>query len=91
MQSKRDSLMEVITNTAAGMAGSFVITYAIYRLELPALVGSVSTVVACTLWSVARGFYIRRRFNARAVTAHQASQAPSKAWIEEKNGDISPR
>lgn len=66
-QSKRDSWREVLTNTFVGMVGSYTITYVTFRTVANVEIASAITVAACTIWSVARGYFIRRRFN-RKVT-----------------------
>lgn len=69
MQSRRDSLIETCTNTSVGMLGSFLITFAIgaRREQLGLFWTSVLTVAVCTVWSLVRGYYVRRRFNQRTV------------------------
>lgn len=65
MQTRRDSVIEVLTNTFVGMAGSFVISLTVlHAIEDRAIAAGVTT-VACTVWSIARGYWIRRRFNRR--------------------------
>jgi hypothetical protein len=62
MQSRRQSMIEVGTNTAVGMAGSWVISYAsIVTIDDHAMAAAVA-VAGCTIWSLVRGYWIRRRF-----------------------------
>lgn len=64
-QSKRHSALEVCANTAIGFVGSWIITMAcISEIKEPAVAATVSVVV-CTVWSLLRGYTIRRHFNAR--------------------------
>lgn len=62
MQSRRDSSIEVVTNTFVGMAGSYAITYVTFRLVQSIELASAVTVGMCTVWSLVRGYFIRRRF-----------------------------
>lgn len=63
MQSKRQSMKETLTNTFAGMAGSFAITMLCLQLLSDKVSIAVVTTVACTVWSILRGYTIRRYFN----------------------------
>lgn len=68
MQTRLQSLIEVSTGTLLGGVGSWLITYAIlllaeaYEWESKKLT-AVATVAACTVWSLLRGYWLRRRFN----------------------------
>lgn len=66
MQSKRQSLIETCSNTGIGMIGSWLITIAVLYTIEDKMVASVVTVVLCTIWSLIRGYFIRRHFNARS-------------------------
>lgn len=63
MQSKKQSLKETLTNTFTGMAGSFAITMLCLQVFTDQYAIAVSTTVLCTLWSIGRGYTIRRYFN----------------------------
>lgn len=65
MQSRLESLIETFTNTSVGMVGSFLITLATNTQHdrLGLFWTSVCTVLACTLWSLLRGYLVRRSFN----------------------------
>lgn len=63
MQSKRQSLKETLTNTFVGMAGSFAITMLCLQVLTDKLLIGVVTTLLCTLWSIGRGYTIRRYFN----------------------------
>lgn len=65
MQTKRQSLKETLTNTFVGMAGSFAITMLCLQVFSNQLAIGVSTTVACTVWSIGRGYTLRRYFNAK--------------------------
>lgn len=74
MQSRKRSLQETVTGTSLGFFGSLAITYTVLAVaELlvktyPALAGyeksmvAWSTVILCTIWSLARGYHVRRWF-----------------------------
>lgn len=64
MQTRRQSVIEVCTNTAVGMAGSWLITYVTMTLVKDIPVAAAITVAGCTIWSLVRGYYVRRRFAA---------------------------
>ena len=63
MQSKRQSMKETLTNTFVGMAGSFAITMLCLQVLTDKLAIAVVTTVLCTVWSIGRGYTIRRYFN----------------------------
>ena len=67
MQSKRDSAIESITNTASGFAVSFLLAY--YVLPLwgfeQTAAASAQVVSIFTVASVIRNYAVRRIFNAR--------------------------
>lgn len=67
MQTRRQSIIEVTTNTAIGMVGSWLITYACMTLIADRTTAATVTVIGCTVWSLVRGYWIRRRFNGRAT------------------------
>lgn len=76
MQSKRESLIESNANTWIGLIGSFAIT-AICNFGLIPVMGvwwsTAVSVVGCTVWSLVRGYYIRRYFNNRQKRRVQAA------------------
>jgi len=63
MQTKRQSMIETLSNTFIGMLGSFGITMGILALFTTHWVIGVATTVLCTVWSITRGYYVRRYFN----------------------------
>lgn len=66
MQTKRDSLIETNVNTWLGLLGSLVITGLCNWLLITAIGiwwTSAVTVGLCTVWSLVRGYYVRRYFN----------------------------
>lgn len=57
------TVLEVGTNTFTGLLGSWLITlYCVTNLPTPMQVATTTTVV-CTVWSLLRGYVIRRSFN----------------------------
>lgn len=68
MQTKRLTTLEVLTNTFTGLLGSWLITvYFISGSGTPVQTATLIT-GACTVWSILRGYVIRRIFN---KIAHQ--------------------
>ncbi len=63
MQSKRQSLKETLTNTFVGMAGSFAITMLCLQFFTAQTAIAASTTFLCTVWSIGRGYCIRRYYN----------------------------
>ena len=62
MQTRRQAVIEVTTNTVVGMVGSWVISYtAVAMVEDKVFAVTIAT-IGCTIWSLVRGYYIRRRF-----------------------------
>lgn len=62
-QTKRQSLCDVLANTALGMVGSFLITMACLHFFTTDVGIAISTTLLCTLWSITRGYYVRRWWN----------------------------
>lgn len=65
MQTKRQSLIETGCNTLIGVVGSWLITIAVLSYIDDKLIAASITVFACTVWSLIRGYGIRRHFNRR--------------------------
>jgi O-antigen/teichoic acid export membrane protein len=67
-QSKRDSFIETNVNTWLGLIGSFLITAACNLWIIPQYGiwwATTASVILCTVWSLLRGYYVRRFFNKR--------------------------
>lgn len=62
MQTRRQSVIEVCTNTAVGMIGSWLITFVTMSLVKNIPLAAAITVAGCTIWSLVRGYLIRRHF-----------------------------
>lgn len=63
MQTKRQSWVETSTNTGIGFLGSWLITLACLHLLTDMVVIATTTTVLCTIWSLVRGYLVRRYFN----------------------------
>ena len=57
------SILEVGTNTFTGFLGSWLITLYCITSMPSALQATTMTVATCTVWSLLRGYVIRRTFN----------------------------
>lgn len=62
-QSKRQSMMETLSNTSIGMIGSWLITMGCLMVFTTPIGIATSTTLGCTVWSIARGYFVRRYFN----------------------------
>lgn len=62
-QSRLRSAVEVATNTAAGLVGSWLIAMAVITSVEDRTAAATLTTALCTVWSLARGWAIRRAFN----------------------------
>jgi hypothetical protein len=62
-QSKRHSALETATNTAVGFFGSYAITLSCFHLESNIPTATLYATLGCTVWSLLRGYYLRRVFN----------------------------
>ena len=64
-QSRRHSAIEVFTGTAIGFVGSWIITFLTFSYIREPAVAATTGVVLCTVWSLVRGYTIRRHFSQR--------------------------
>lgn len=64
-QSRKQSLIETCTNTTIGMVGSWLITMACLMFFTTPVGIATSTTIACTVWSLGRGYVVRRHFNSK--------------------------
>lgn len=63
-QSKRHSAIETATNTAVGFVGSYFITFACFHIPAADLAAkTLYATLGCTVWSLLRGYFLRRFFN----------------------------
>lgn len=67
MQSRMHTALEVSSNTLIGMAGSWVLTWMCLALYEDRATAATATVLSCTVWSLLRGWVIRRTFNKMAA------------------------
>lgn len=64
-QSRKQSLIETCTNTTIGMVGSWLITLGCLMVFTTPVGIATSTTVLCTIWSLGRGYVVRRHFNSK--------------------------
>jgi hypothetical protein len=62
-QSKKQSLKETLSNTGIGMVGSWIITMITFHFIKDITMASSVATVGCTVWSIGRGYCVRRYFN----------------------------
>jgi hypothetical protein len=62
-QTKAQSLKETLSNTFIGTLGSFLITWVTLHFITNIVLASAITTIACTVWSIGRGYAVRRYFN----------------------------
>lgn len=62
-QTKKQSLIETCTNTTIGMVGSWLITMGCLMFFTTPVGIATSTTIFCTVWSLGRGYVVRRHFN----------------------------
>lgn len=65
-QTQLQSMAETFTNTGLGAVGSWVIVYACFHYIPDKAVATTVSVFYCTVWSLVRGYCVRRWFNKRA-------------------------
>lgn len=64
-QTKAQSLKETLSNTFIGTLGSFLITWVTLFFIKDIVLASAITTIACTVWSITRGYSVRRYFNSK--------------------------
>lgn len=62
-QSKAQSLKETMSNTGIGMVGSWLITMGTFSVIKDLTLASTVATIGCTVWSLGRGYCVRRYFN----------------------------
>ena len=67
-QTKLQSLMETLTNTGVGMVGSWLLTMGCLMFFTTPVGIATSTTIACTIWSLGRGYVVRRYFDSKLQT-----------------------
>lgn len=68
MQSKTESLIEACSNTGIGVVGSWLITLACINYIPAPMIAATAATLLCTVWSLIRGYGVRRYFNKQAAT-----------------------
>ncbi|WP_443698931.1 DUF7220 family protein [Pseudomonas sp.] len=64
-QTRKQSLIEITTSTTIGMVGSWLLTLGCLMFFTSPIGIATSTTLACTFYSISRGYLIRRYFNAK--------------------------
>lgn len=67
-QTKLQSFMETLTNTGVGMVGSWILTMICLMFFTTPVGIATSTTIACTVWSLGRGYVVRRYFDSKLET-----------------------
>lgn len=62
-QSHKMTMMEVASGTFVGFIGSWIITYFTLTYVHDRIIAPTVTVCLCTVWSLVRGYFVRRHFN----------------------------
>jgi hypothetical protein len=79
MQSRTHSVLEVLTGTTVGFIGSWFINFSVFSLSPLGLASNITlSTVGCTVWSLARGYALRRLWN-RAAHAHTRPASAPRA------------
>lgn len=66
MQTRKQSLIESLSGTAIGFVGSLAITYSVMRfMDADLWTKTILTTALCTVWSIVRGYCLRRWFARR--------------------------
>jgi hypothetical protein len=66
-QNRLESFIEANTNTFIGLIGSWLITWGVMSWSTyPPMTTASIAAVLCTIWSLVRGYYIRRYFVRKA-------------------------
>src|SRR3954470_23866421 len=63
MQTRRQTVIEVLTGTVTGFIGSFLITLVVFHAIKDIGTAALVNTAACTVWSLVRGYCVRRWFN----------------------------
>ncbi len=75
MQSQRLTALEVMTNTFTGLLGSWLISLYFISQDHTAVQTATVITAACTVWSILRGYVIRRLFN--RIGAKHVNKSPA--------------
>lgn len=70
-QTKKQSMKEILSSTTIGMIGSWLITMGCLAVFSTPMAIATSTTLACTVWSIARGYAVRRYFNKQLTQAKE--------------------
>ncbi|MNR63114.1 hypothetical protein D3C85_1853210 [compost metagenome] len=64
-QSRMQSLIETSSNTLIGVIGSWLITMGCFLVFTTPIEITTASTIACTVWSLLRGYYVRRYFSSK--------------------------
>lgn len=64
-QSKAQTMKEVLSGTSLGMLGSWLITMGSMSMCPDPVIAATVATGGCTIWSLTRGYAIRRYFNSK--------------------------
>ena len=67
MQSKKGTIIEILWNTGIGLVGSWLITFTVMHFKLSPVVAATLICMLCTIWSIVRGYGVRRYFNKKEL------------------------
>lgn len=62
-QTKRQSMIEICTGTGIGFVGSWLIALACVHYFTGPVATTTAITTLCTVWSLVRGYFLRRYFN----------------------------
>lgn len=83
MQSKKESLIETSTNTFFGLVVAWIITYFTMKYIVDIKIATTVSVFLCTVWSLFRGYMVRRYFATRRE--RKEKEARSKIKVTKVN------
>lgn len=64
-QTRKQSAVETTVNTGIGFVGSWCLVFITFHLIRDLALASTVSTVACTVWSLVRGYAVRRWFATR--------------------------
>lgn len=65
-QSRKQSALEVGVGTFTGFVGSYIICWVTFYNVRDVTAAAFISTLACTVWSIVRGYTLRRYFNNKA-------------------------
>lgn len=80
-QSRKHSAIEVATGTLIGMIGSWSISYTVLHLVVDPVAIATITTALCTVWSLVRGYMVRRHFNRQLAELREQNNKPFPKYV----------